>query len=263
MVAAMSAPEQPPPWQPSLTGGFAAAVAFFTRIPAASPGFGKTPLADAAWAFPLVGAGIGAIIALVFFIGELLRFGDWPSALLALLAGLLLTGALHEDGLADTADGFFGGSDRSRRLEIMRDSRHGTFAVLALILSIGLRAAALAQIGEVVSAGLALVAAHAVSRALLPVAMWAMPPARDVGLGADAGRPRSARIIAGLAIALAIAATALGPLRAAIAVAVAAITVAMAAVAALRRVGGYTGDVLGAFQQVAEVTILLAACAAR
>ncbi|HEY2539041.1 MAG TPA: adenosylcobinamide-GDP ribazoletransferase [Stellaceae bacterium] len=259
----MSAPEQPQRSQPSLAGGFAAAVAFFTRIPAESPGFGETPLVDAAWAFPLVGAGIGAIIALVFLVGGLLRLGDWPSALLAVLAGLLLTGALHEDGLADTADGLFGGGDRSRRLAIMRDSRHGTFAVLALILSIGLRAAALAQIGEAVSAGLALVAAHAVSRALLPVTMWALPSARDDGLGADAGRPHSARIIAGLGIALAIAATALGPLRAAIAVVIAAITVVMAAVAALRRVGGYTGDVLGAFQQVAEVTILLAACAAR
>jgi adenosylcobinamide-GDP ribazoletransferase len=108
-----------------------------------------------------------------------------------------------------------------------------------------------------------LITAHAVSRAILPVTMWALPPARDDGLGADAGRPRFARIIAGLAIALAIAATALGPLRAAIAVAVAAIAVAAAGVTALRRVGGYTGDVLGAVQQVAEVTILLGACAVR
>jgi adenosylcobinamide-GDP ribazoletransferase len=259
----MSAPEQRQRSQPSLAGGFAAAVAFFTRIPAASPSFDETPLVDAAWAFPLVGAGIGAISALVFLVGELLRLGDWPSALLALLAGLLLTGALHEDGLADTADGLFGGGDRSRRLAIMRDSRHGTFGALALILSIGLRAAALAQIGEVVSAGLALVAAHAVSRALLPVTMWVLPTARDDGLGTDAGRPRSRRIVAAMAIALAVAATALGPLRAAIAVLIAVIAVAAAAVAALRRVGGYTGDVLGAFQQVAEVAILLAACAAR
>ena len=69
-------------------------------------------LAEAAWAFPLVGAGIGAVAAVVFLVAQLLGLGDWPAALLAVLAGLLLTGALHEDGLADTADGLFGGSDR-------------------------------------------------------------------------------------------------------------------------------------------------------
>ena len=165
IVAAMSTPERSARRRAGVAGGFGIAVAFFTRIPVSAMPGAEWSLADAAWAFPLVGAGIGAIIALVFLIGELLRLGDWPSALLALLAGLLVTGALHEDGLADTADGLFGGGDRSRRLAIMRDSRHGTFGVLALILSISLRAAALAQIGEVVSAGLALIAAHAMSRA--------------------------------------------------------------------------------------------------
>ena len=249
--------------QPGLTAGFFTAVAFFTRIPVATPAADEWPLANAAWAFPLVGAGIGAIAALVFLVAQLARLGDWPSALLAVLAGLLLTGALHEDGLADTADGIFGGNDRDHRLAIMRDSRHGTFAVLALVLSVGLRAAALAQIGSVVFAGLALIAAHAISRALLPVAMWRLPPAREQGLGAEAGRPRPPMVLAGVLIALTIGAAALGPLHGLVAMAVAMLAIGAAGVIARRRIGGYTGDVLGAFQQIAEVTILLAALALR
>jgi len=154
-----------------LFADFAAATAFLTRIPAPRPVGHAGLLADAAWAFPLVGAGIGAVSALVFLLAQLLRLGDWPAALLAVLADVALTGALHEDGLADTADGFFGGHDREERLKIMRDTRHGTFGVLAIVLSVLLRTAALAEIGEAVQGGLALIAAHAASRAALPLAM--------------------------------------------------------------------------------------------
>ncbi len=259
----MNASERPTRGRPGYAAGFSAAVGFFTRIPMARPAATDGKLADAAWAFPLVGAGIGAVAAVVFFAAQLIRLGDWAAALLAVLAGILLTGALHEDGLADCADGICGGGDRDRRLAIMRDSRHGTYAVLALVLSVGLRAAALAQIGEVVFAGLALVGAHAVSRALLPVAMWALPPARPDGLGAEAGRPSPAGTIAGLVIGTAIGAMALGPLHGVIAIGVAAAAVAAAAAVVQRLIAGYTGDVLGAFQQIAEIAILLTATAMR
>jgi adenosylcobinamide-GDP ribazoletransferase len=263
MLVAMSASDPSTSRRPGFIGGFTTAVAFFTRIPVALASAGDATLADAAWAFPLVGAGIGAIIAFAFLLAQVIRLGDLPSALLAVLVGLLLTGALHEDGLADTADGIFGGDERGRRLEIMRDSRHGTFAVLALMLSVGLRAAALAQIGEVLSAGLALVTAHAVSRGLLPAVMWVLAPAREDGLGVGAGRPRPARISVGLVIALAIAAAALGPLHGVITFGVAAAAVAATATIAQRRIGGYTGDVLGALQQIGEIAILLTALTLR
>jgi adenosylcobinamide-GDP ribazoletransferase len=240
---------------------FAAAVAFFTRIPVATPADAGWSLAEAIWAFPLVGAGIGAVVAVVFLIAQVIGLSDWLAALLAILAGLLLTGALHEDGLADSVDGLFGGSDRERRLAIMRDSRHGTFAVLALLLSVLLRAAALAQIGEAVLAGLALVAANAGSRALLPAVMWFLPPSRDDGLGAASGRPRPAAIVVGLLIAFAISGAALGPLHGIVAWGVAVTAVAITTAIARRRIGGYTGDVLGACQQIAEIAMLLAAAA--
>lgn len=249
--------------RPGVLSGFTVAAAFLTRIPVAEAGESDRSLVEAAWAFPLVGAGIGAVAAFVFLFAQLTGLGDWPAALLAVAAGLLVTGALHEDGLADAADGLFGGADRDRRLAIMRDSRHGTFAVLALVLSVALRAAALAQIGDVVLAGLALVAAHAGSRGLLPVVLLALAPARDDGLGASCDRPRPAVVIAAVLIALAIAAAALGPAHGLGAFGLAAAAMAGAAAVAQRRIGGYTGDVLGAVQQIGEIVMLLAAAALR
>jgi len=244
-----------------LFADFAAATAFLTRIPAPRPADRAGFLADAAWTFPLVGAGIGAVCALAFLVAQLLRLGDWPAALLAVLAGLALTGALHEDGLADTADGFLGGQDREQRLAIMRDSRHGTFGVLAIVLSVLLRAAALAEIGEAVQGGLALIAAHATSRAALPFAMRSLAPARAEGLGAAAGRPPLPLAVGALVIGLTIALTALGPEHGAMAIVLAGAVLFGLGVVARHRIGGYTGDVLGAFQQIGEIVMLLTAAA--
>jgi adenosylcobinamide-GDP ribazoletransferase len=180
---------------------------------------------------------------------------------LSVLAGIALTGALHEDGLADTADGFLGGDDRQEKLAILRDSRQGTYGVLAIVLSVLLRAAALAGIGDVIHAGLALIAAHAASRAALPAAMMGLTPARPDGLGAMAGTPRAGGAIAAALIGAAIALAALGPMRGVIALCLAGVIVFAMAEFARRQIGGYTGDVLGAFQQVAEIVMLVAASA--
>ena len=244
-----------------ILSGFAVATAFFTRIPVTTPTCRTERLADAAWAFPLVGAGIGGVAAFAFLLVQLLGLGDWPAAVLAVLAGVVLTGALHEDGIADTADGLIGGHDRDERLAIMRDSRHGTFGVLAIVLSVLIRAAALAEIGEAVYAGLALIAAHAASRSALPFALRALVPARADGLGAAAGRPGAPLAIATLAIGLLVTLAALGPTRGAIAFGLAGTSMSTLGVLAHRRIGGYTGDVLGAFQQIGEIVILLTAAA--
>jgi adenosylcobinamide-GDP ribazoletransferase len=249
---------RPPGW---FGHGFAAATAFLTRVPIEPPAGAARRLSDAAWAFPLVGAGIGAVAALAFFLAQLTGLGSWLAALTAVFAGLLLTGALHEDGLADAADGFWGSHDREAKLAIMRDSRHGTFGVLALLASVAFRSAALAGIGDMIHAGLALVAAHAASRAILPMAMRLLPPARADGLGATAGRPSVPAVITAAFIGIAIALMALGPTRGMIALSLTgAATFAMAGLAR-RQIGGYTGDVLGALQQIGEIVMLLAASA--
>jgi len=240
---------------------FAIATAVLTRLPVgvALPADGT--IAAAGWAFPLVGAGIGGLAAFAFLVAELLGCGSAPAALIAIAAGIAVTGAFHEDGLADTADGFGGGKSREEKLAIMRDSRHGTFGILALVLSIGLRAAALGTIGEPIRAGLALIAANATSRGALPLLMRILTPARPDGLGAAAGRPsRTVAIIAatlGAALGLAL----LGPRTGAIALGLSGGAVALAARLAHRQIGGYTGDVLGFFQQIGEIVMLLAASA--
>ena len=257
----MIAPQDPSRYSPKFWADFAVATAFLTRIPVTMPAGHAGRLADAAWALPLVGAGIGGLAAFAFLLVQLLGLGDWPAALLTVLTGIVLTGALHEDGLADTADGVIGGHDRDQRLAIMRDSRHGTFGVIAIVLSLLLRAAALARISEAVYAGLALIAAHAASRSALPSAMRALVPARANGLGAAAGRPRTPLAIAALAIGLLITLAALGPMRGAIAFGLAAASMSILGMLAHHRIGGYTGDVLGAFQQTGEIVMLLTAAA--
>ena len=156
---------------------FLLATAVLTRLPVAAAAPEEGAVAAASWAFPAVGAGIGMIAGLILFVASLFGIGVAPASLLALVAAGLLTGALHEDGLADTADGFGGGRDRDEKLEIMHDSRQGTYGILALILSIGLRAAALFAIGSPIDGALALIAAHAVSRSFLAPAMLLLRPA--------------------------------------------------------------------------------------
>ena len=247
--------------RPDLSSAFLTATAFFTRLPVGPHTTGAWRLSDAAWAFPLVGAGIGGLAAVAFLLAQLLGFGDGTAAVLAVLAGIAITGALHEDGLADTADGFCGGADREAVLTIMRDSRHGTFGVLAIALSVLLRIGALAGIGDAIHVGLALVAAHAVSRGALALPMHIMTPARPDGLGAAAGSPEPRGLIGAAAIGILIAVMALGPIRGAIAVCLTGIMVLSMVALARRRIGGYTGDVLGAFQQIGEIVMLLAASA--
>ncbi len=240
---------------------FVVATALLTRLPVGAALSADGAIAASGWAFPLVGAGIGALCALAFFVAGTLGCGPALAALIAVAAGLAITGALHEDGLADTADGFGGGSDRAAKLRIMRDSRHGTFGILALVLSIGLRAAALGTIGDPIHGGLALIAAHAAARGALPPMMLLLAPARPDGLGATAGRPSRAVAIAAALIGGGIALAVLGPATGLIALALGAGAIALAAMLARRQIGGYTGDVLGFFQQIGEIVMLLVAAA--
>src|SRR5579872_4934442 len=126
-------------------------------------------IASASWAFPVAGLLVGLAGALVYAIAHRIGLPVEVCAMLALAATMLLTGALHEDGLADTADGLGGGKSREQKLEIMRDSRIGTFGVCALLTSIILRWSALAAISDPRSVLLTLCAVHVAARAGLPL----------------------------------------------------------------------------------------------
>src|SRR6516225_3819009 len=180
----------PPAWLRRFGTDLAICVAFCTRLPLASsvPVEGHD-VARASWALPVAGVLIGVIAAVVYWLAHRIGLPPSPAAALALAAGVAITGALHEDGLADTADGFGGGKDREHKLAIMRDSRLGTYGACALAASFMLRWSALASLGDPGPSAIALMAAHASARASLPAFLLFVPPARSDGLSAGAGRP--------------------------------------------------------------------------
>jgi adenosylcobinamide-GDP ribazoletransferase len=232
-----------------------------TRLPFSSAPIGSDDVARAGWALPVAGALVGAAGAAVFWSASELRLPPAIAAALGLAATLAVTGCLHEDGLADTADGLGGGWDSARKLEIMRDSRLGAYGACALAMSLLLRWATLAALAGPAQAAAALIAAHVVARAALPAFMLAVPPARADGLSAGAGRPSlQAAVMAALIGVLTLALT-LGLSAMAIGLALATSAGFLMARLCLRQIGGQTGDVLGALEQTIEVVVLLTAVA--
>lgn len=238
------------------------AVAFLTRLPMPHPrDAGPENLVRAQRMFPIVGAGIGGAVGAACLGMRLIGVPDLAAAALALGAGALLTGALHEDGLADVADGFGGGRDVAAKLEIMRDSRLGTYGALILVVSFVAKVAALAALPDAAMVR-SLIAAHALARGVLPAMAGNLRYARKDGLAVSAGRPDLATVVIAAALALLIAALAL-PFGAALEAAMmAALCATGMAWLAQRQIGGQTGDVLGAAEQIAE-TVILALLAAR
>jgi adenosylcobinamide-GDP ribazoletransferase len=237
-------------------------ILFATRLPLAhSAPIGGADIGRAGWALPVVGIAVGLVGALAYWIAFRLRLPALACAGLALAATMAVTGCLHEDGLGDTFDGFGGGRSRERKLEIMRDSRIGTYGACALITSLLLRAAALASMATPETAAIALVAAHAGARAMMPVFMRVVPPARTDGLAADAGRPSFERAAIAVLIGLAVAAAGLGVAKAMVALALLLVVLAAVRWLCRREIGGQTGDVLGALEQIGEIAILLTAAA--
>ena len=232
-----------------------AALSLLSRLPLPQ---GPHRGAAAAWAYPLAGAIIGGIAGLI---GLIAIWCGLPLALasLAALAGMIIvTGAMHEDGLADTADGLWGGWTRARRLEIMKDSHVGAFGTIALILSLSARWAALWLLFQLDSgwAMAAIITSAAVSRAVMVAVMSALPHARGAGLSHATGRPdmRTCAVAGGIAALIALALVGwsfFGVLF------WAALTGIAVAGIAKQKIGGQTGDILGAAQQITEIAVLL------
>lgn len=234
------------------------AVQFLTRLPVPDPGWSEERMAATPRWYAAVGALVGALSGLIFFCAQFLV----PVPLAAVFAtagGILITGAFHEDGLADSADGLGGGSSREKALEIMRDSRLGTYGTLALVLVILAKISALAAMPML--APVALIAGHAISRWSTLWIMARMEYARDHGTG----KPVAAGIgPGGLAFAAVCAMMALaplvwmaGPLAACAGLFGAALGHLSMRSRFSRKLGGYTGDTLGAVQQMSEIGFYL------
>lgn len=237
-------------------------VTFFTRIPLPTMP-SKRSFAEALWAAPVAGALVGLITSVVLLACLSLGLSPFVAAILGVGASILITGALHEDGFADVADGFWGGRTPDRVIEIMRDSRIGSYGTLALIVSVALRWSAWATIvsqGEPAFIILASVAVHSASRAILPAFAAHVPPASGSGLSASLGAIPSNRV----AIALLLGAASLlavGPAYAVVSVLLLGLTFLAMKHLCIAKICGQTGDVLGALQQGGEIILLLALAA--
>jgi adenosylcobinamide-GDP ribazoletransferase len=234
-----------------------AAVMFFTRLPV--PSSARHDPADlqraAAW-FPLVGWLVGAVAAGVWWAAAQV----WSPAVasgLSLVATVLLTGAFHEDGFADVCDGFGGGYTKERVLEIMRDSRVGAFGAIGVVMMLGLKWQTVAALPATLGGAAVLFAGHAVSRAAAVSLMAMLPYVREE---AGKAKPLATELSGGrlvVALACGLAPLALLPGRCAWSVAGIMVVWLLLAKWFKRRIGGYTGDCLGAAQQVTEVGFYL------
>ena len=242
----------------TLGSGLIGALQFLTRVPIRMSG--PVPHHRVVPWFPVAGAIIGVVVGGVAAMSVLI-VDPMLAAALAVAAGMLVTGAFHEDGLADIADAFGGGWTVEQRMEIMKDSRHGTYAVATMTSSILIRVVALSGVAVAADPAAAMfvaaVVAHSVARAAAVGAMLVFPPAVDAGLGAGAASElRLVPTAIGLCFAAAGSAALIGTLVLPV-MAAAALAVSAVGLLAKRKIGGITGDVLGATEQVGECAVLV------
>ena len=234
--------------------GFTGAISLLTRIPVTAHADEFEAEGSVPW-FPVVGAGIGVLIALVY-VGSVVLLPAIVAATLAAGGSALLTGAFHEDGLADVADAFAGGSTQKRRVEILDDPRLGTFGVMALTTSFLLRVGAISTL-DTWSALALIPAAHALSRVGVIVLMRRVPPARRGGLGAAySASPNPRREMTAVVTGIVLCALLIGKWTLPAVVLCAAVALGMGRLARIK-IGGTTGDVLGAAQQLGELATLV------
>ncbi|WP_270729193.1 adenosylcobinamide-GDP ribazoletransferase [Shimia sp. Alg240-R146] len=232
----------------------ATALALLTRLPVKAR-FERS--AQAAWAYPLAGAVLASLASLPMLAALWLGLPDLIAAVIFVAAMVILSGAMHEDGLADTADGLWGGWDKARRLEIMKDSHIGAFGVIALCLSLALRCLAVAALLNAEWAAFYLISVAMLSRAAMPLVMTALPHARADGLSHAQGRVPRKTALAGLTVAAAIAFLMINWMALPLA-GLSFVCAALCAATARVKIGGQTGDILGATQQVSEISLLIA-----
>ena len=249
------------PEDTSTASGFApisdirAAITFLTRLPAGGP---HRALSACAWAFPIAGLTVGIAGGAMFWLAGWAGLPAWIAAFLTLAVTALITGALHEDGLADAADGLGAGGSVDRKLEIMRDSRIGGYGALALMLATGMKAAAIAAFPAGLTGAAAVAALHVLSRAVLPSLMAALHPAAASGVAASVGRPGPAGALVALTLGIAGTVCLIGPGAGIVAAAAAVATACVVALLLIRALGGYNGDTIGLLEQLCEIAIMLA-----
>jgi adenosylcobinamide-GDP ribazoletransferase len=233
-----------------------AAFGLLTRLPLPR-GTAASSTGASVWSWPLVGLVVGAIGAAGYTLAWRCGLSALLAGLVAVIAMVIATGGFHEDGLADTADGIGGGASPERRLMIMKDSRIGSFGALALIASVGLRVGALAELAEPRLVAPALLMAAVLGRAAMPGVVALSSPARQGGLGATLGVLDRKRLAIGWGIAALLCLVLERPHAMLEGIFATVLVAAAMAGLGVRSLGGYTGDTLGATEQLAECAVLL------
>lgn len=271
----MTQPPSPPPVEKQepdaplgAVGDFLRVMRFYARLPMPRLGMDPAPFAmpdfaRAVWAVPIAGAMIGTCGAAAGLFAYLLGVSAFIAATLTIATLVAVTGAFHEDGLADSCDGLWGGATRERRLEIMKDSRVGTYGAAGLMLALALRIFALAELFRLVGpmALPLVIGIGALSRPLALIPVLVLPPAAGTGLAASVPMPSARGLMVALAIGLVMllpAAFAIDLVPGLFATLLALIPILWIAIRLARdKIGGHTGDILGACQQVSEIVLLI------
>ncbi|WP_339780634.1 adenosylcobinamide-GDP ribazoletransferase [uncultured Thalassospira sp.] len=240
-------------------GDFGRALMLLSRVPwVGSINFQPALIARSVWCWPLIGLFLAGIAALPALAIGWLSGNNGLASVFAILAMVILTGALHEDGIADCADGFGGGTTRERKLEIMRDSAIGSYGVVALVLVFATRLFVALQAFEIGIFLSALMISAMFSRLAMPVLMMALPPARSDGLGRSAGRPALIPFLLALFAVVIVTMLLGGPVMMLAGLLALICACLMVGFIAKWQIGGHSGDVLGSAQIIAELFVAIA-----
>ena len=229
---------------------FQLCISFLSRLP-----FGRLQdpipsISNACWAFPICGMIIGSITYLSYYLALYLNLSLFVSAIIALLISILITGGMHEDGLADSCDGIFGGKNKKTKLSIMRDSNIGTYGTLSLIIVFSLRVFILSEFDINFSSFLSFISIAAISRLGMLFILFYLPPVRKNGLGFDAKVSNSKSLIIGCLITLII--LSLSNILGLYIIIFMTFTLLVVGYISWKNIGGQTGDICGASQQLTE-----------
>ena len=233
-----------------------AAIGLLSRLPArVDTELATARGAAAAWAYPIVGLIVSVIAVICMTITIAIGLPAGAAALIGVATATIITGAMHEDGLADAADGLWGGWDPVHRLKIMKDTYIGAYGVIAIVLSLLMRWLLLTELIQL-GAGAALIAAAMLSRAAMVGVMTWLPNARTSGLSRAVGRPNYAVMLIAAGIAIVGAVGIIGSMAIGAIVAVGVVAVGCGSIAKAK-IGGQTGDILGAVQQMTEIGVMM------
>ena len=235
-------------------------VSFLTRIPISKDLLFERHLMDAAWSFPLIGGLVGFLGGMVALLLSYFNISPIIISFITIGAIILLTGGLHEDGLADTADGFGINKNPEGKINIMRDSQIGVYGTLALIIAISVKAVALSELinkDQFFACVIALIVSGALSRSTIVGIAFFLEKASETGLASVAGKPRATVVGICFLISILLCIFLLPLTKVLAAILLSIVTTVVIGFLSKKQINGYTGDILGAAQMLSETALLI------